>query len=112
MTIRADGVPRLLATLTNAAQQLADIADSHAAAGRIVAAEAARRARRDTGRLIRSITPAVTPNGPAVTAAVNYAALVEARYPFLAPAFAAAEPAVTDVYAAAVQHAADTVKGD
>ncbi len=102
-----DGLTTLVRTVDDAATQLADLdAVNRQAADDVVrAVEAPRR----TGRLADTVTAVVDETGFSLTAgspAVQYAAIVHARNPFLTRALARRED---DVIAAYEDHVTDTV---
>lgn len=68
----------------------------------------------DTGRLASTVHLVVTPEGFAIAAGgeqAPYAAIVNAREPFLTPAFTARESAVVDKAADQLERLVGTIKG-
>lgn len=117
VTVDLVGADRLRKDLKQAAAKLDDLSVPDAAAARVIAAQAARRAPRRTGALARSIRPAAARTGPQVTATVSYAPFVEygtrhmAARPFLYPAAADTETQWTAVYERHIETVAASVKG-
>lgn len=104
------GDDELAAALAGIEVGLADLADPATDAGRMLAADAARRAPRLTGRLRSSITPTRTPTGVTVGTSVSYGAPIHfgvpsrnipAR-PFLTDALRASEDQIVKAYATGI----------
>lgn len=113
------GADTLAATLHGFADDLGDLGDAATAAGAIVVRGARLRARRRTGHLAASFTATPDGSGSRIGSPVVYAGVQEygwSRHHItpswaLTSALADAGPAVTDVYARAVDDALGKVKG-
>jgi hypothetical protein len=121
-TVRVEGLNNLVRTLNRASADLSDLKDAHAAAGRLVAADAIPRAPRVSGRLAGSVRPARQARRARVMAGgarVPYAGPIhwgwQARNirpdPFISWAAMATETQWTEGYRRDVQAALDRVKG-
>lgn len=121
--IRVRGADRVAATLHEFADDIGDLAATDARAAGIVVKAAQSYARRQTGRMAASITPEVTSAGATVTAGVGigspYPAVQEygstrrhiTANRYMARAAETQEKPVIDLYDAAIDKAADKVKG-
>jgi uncharacterized protein YcsI (UPF0317 family) len=121
-TVRVEGLDRLVRTLRKAGDDLNDLKDAHAAAGRIVAADAQARAPRRSGKLagsIRASRQARRAQVVAGRASIPYGGPIHwgwpsrgiSANPFLSDAAQATEAQWLPLYRREIQAALDKVKG-
>ena len=113
LTASVEGVDRLAATLTDAASDLVRLAPSPQAGDKLVSAALPRTPVR-IGRLRRTVRAFVVDQQLVLTAgggAVDYAAIIHARRPWLADTLAEQADEVVDTVADQVTHIIDTIQG-
>ncbi len=107
------------ASMAAATRRLADMREGHEAAGERVAAVAAARAPRRTGRLAGSVDVTVTATGADVGSSLVYAPVIHNGWParnispspFLRDAVEVEAPAVTALYTEHVDRVLATIRG-
>jgi hypothetical protein len=107
-----DGLTTFVATLDDAAQQLADLDPVNTEAGAAVVQVV--EAPRLTGTLASTVAAVAGPNGFTLTAggpAAPYAAIVHARNPFLTRALDQEEQRIAGLYADHVATTVNTIQG-
>jgi len=113
MRLTVSGATRLESTAHRAADQARNVAAEWGeAAGAIVVAAVDPPIR--TGRLASTVHVVVTPEGFGIAAGGDqapYAAIVNARHPFITPAFEARESAALDTAEQVVEHLVGTITG-
>jgi HK97 gp10 family phage protein len=117
--VKVDGDEVLASTLRTAGRQLSDWAAVNAAAATRIAADAARRAPKRSGRLSGSIRSQSDNTGAQITASVVYAKVQEygwaqhniAAQPYLRPALDDNRADVLAMYEAKMKDAVSQVKG-
>lgn len=121
-SLRVEGAAELRRTLKAAGDDLNDLKDAHATAARLVAADAAQRAPRRTGRLASNVRGSGAKTSATIRAGgakVPYAGPIHWGWPahnikpnpFIAEAAQTTEGAWTAIYHNSVQRILDRVKG-
>lgn len=114
VTVRIKGLAALRRDLKQLGGDAADLKAAHAAAGRIVAAAAAPRAPRSTGRLAASLRASQTVGKATVRSPVAYGVFQHwAPYgrPFISEAAQATEPVWLAAYMADLNRAVEKISG-
>lgn len=114
MSASVRGVDALVASMDDAADQLADLTEGHEQAGIVLETAARDSSPRRTGALAGTVAHQVSAGLVSITAgspAVTYAAAVHKQDPWIARTVDQRQAQVVDIYAEAVARTVDQIKG-